>query len=103
MSEHDELIEDIKEAAKRSAWVRVFSDFGSDNDSISRDPVLLRLNWSDEQAKVMEDYFAKKPGVTQAEAHYAFDRGILSYNSFIDIFFEEKNRMLTEIKTGKAK
>ena len=100
MLDRDEIIEGIKEAARRSAWVRLLSDPNSNADSIAADPELLRLNYPEHCAKMIEDYFAKRNNVTQDMSQYAMDRGVLTFSEFVDVFFTEKKKALKEIEEG---
>ncbi len=94
------LYEEIQEAAKRSAWVRVMTPANADADSISRDPNLLRLIWTDEQAKVLEQYFLGEQDPTpelKEDAHRIMDEGKIPFSELIDIFFKAKSAYLKEL------
>ena len=92
------VIEGIKAAAQRSAWVRVLSAKHEDNDSIIRDAELIRLVWSEKDVEILESYFIKQNQLMKDEAHVAMDRGVISFNELIDIFMTEKNNTLRKLQ-----
>lgn len=96
----DKLKQEIIEAARRSAWVHIFNP-GEDKDGIINDPQLLRLIWSDEDAKIMEDYFHKRNEVSQDDSQAAMDRGLIPFGEFIDIFMNAKAKELHSIRNNK--
>ena len=98
--EIEALIEEIKEGAVRSAWRRVLSPPNADLDSIVKDPDLLRVNWSEEDAHIME-VWAEQGGhgpFTSDENQAAYDNGIISFGDFIDIFFKAKDKAFKELE-----
>jgi hypothetical protein len=100
MLDKDKLIFEIREAAKRSAWRRVLSAVNEDADSIIADPELLRLIWSEQDAKIMESWaeHREQGTVTSEENQAAMDRGIIPFSEFIDVFFKEKDKALRDLE-----
>lgn len=94
---NNELLDAIKEAAKRSAWKRVLSSPHEDADAIVADPELLRLVWSEKDAKIMESYW-QGGSATQEDNQAAMDRGRIPFGDFIDLFFKEKDKALRELR-----
>ena len=101
MSE-DAIINSIKEGGKRSAWIRVLSPSEQDADAIYKDADLLRANWTESDARIIEIYHKNQcqdgNGITQSIAQRTYDSGFLSYNEFICTFFEAKKEALKEIE-----
>ena len=95
-----ELAEGIRQAAIRSAWKRVLSPPGTDADAINRDPGLLRLNWSEKDAQLIEKITNEPDDSLRTLRSEAYDRGKLSFNDFIDIFFAAKQTALLDIRKG---
>jgi hypothetical protein len=96
----EQIKQEITECARRAAWVHAF-DPGSDQDAIIKDPDLLRLVWSEEDATIMEDYFHDRNNVSQTDSQNAMDRGVISFSEFIDIYMNAKAAELHSIRNNK--
>lgn len=95
----EHIKQEIIECARRAAWINAFDPLG-DQDAIIKDPELLRLVWSEEDAKIMEDYFHNRNNVSQTESQNAMDRGVLSFSEFIDVYMNAKAAELHNIRNN---
>lgn len=94
------LIDGIKQAGERSAWVQVFSPDDPDRASIIRDEELLNLMWKPADVKLLKKYFKSEMNstVTQEAAQKAMDRGLIPFSEFIDMFFQAKTEALKKLE-----
>lgn len=93
------LIDGIKQAGERSAWVQVFSPDDPDRAAIIRDEELLNLLWKPADVKLMQKYFngGRDIGLCEA-AHEAMDRGLIPFSDLVDMFFQAKSAALKKLE-----